>query len=62
MKKKSCNATVIKPDARFFAFFLFLFTLPLFSFWAGYEVATLGGLVNQMMIVDDAHASCVALQ
>jgi hypothetical protein len=62
MKKKSCKSTLIKPDARFFAFFLFLFTLPLFSFWAGYEVATLGGLVNQTMIVDDTRTSCVSLR
>lgn len=51
MKKKTCTCITEKTKTRFLMFIVFLFTLPLFTFWAGYQVATLGGLVNQMSFV-----------
>jgi hypothetical protein len=56
--KKGCTCNNQPCATRWLAIILFLFTLPLFSFWAGYEVAKVESVKNQMSIIDDARATC----
>lgn len=58
MKKKTCTCSSSTCCTRWLTIIIFLFTLPLFSFWAGYEVAKVAGVASQVTLIDDATVRC----